>query len=429
MGMGTTMPSYSQSIAKAILLGEKSENIIQRALKTIRRHLGMDIAYFSQIVDDKAVLHRIDAPGLEHIVKVGDAFPLEDIYCGHVLEGRLPELMPDTSAEPVAAAMPITRSFPAGANISIPVRLEDGSAYGMFCCVNREAKRSLNERDLEIMHVFADLVAEQVNDEVAHRLHENKRIACIEDIISEHRFHIIYQPIWAFRQAKPIGFEALCRFEAKPARTPDIWFKEANATGLGTDLELAAIGEAVRALPSFPGEAYLSFNASPTTVLDDRLGQHLNGLPLERLVLEMTEHAPVDDYCALRQALDPLRKAGLRLAIDDAGAGYASLQHIVQLAPDIIKLDMSLTRNVDSDPARRALTAALIFFGHETGASILAEGIETAGELAMLETLGIGEGQGYLLGRPAPLEASLEMESVTSGLIGDEPQATRKSAS
>jgi len=124
---------------------------------------------------------------------------------------------------------------------------------------------------------------------------------------------------------------------------------------------------------------------------------------LRPLALEVTEHAPVEDYAVLRDALAPLRKSGIRLAIDDAGAGYSSLQHIIQLRPDIIKLDMSLTKSIDSDQARRALASALTFFAREVGSVIVAEGIETEAELATLQRLDVSRGQGYLLGRPGDL--------------------------
>jgi EAL domain-containing protein (putative c-di-GMP-specific phosphodiesterase class I) len=122
-------------------------------------------------------------------------------------------------------------------------------------------------------------------------------------------------------------------------------------------------------------------------------------------VIEITEHARVDNYDELTYALDNLRAHGARIAVDDAGAGYASLQHILRLRPEIIKLDLTITRNVDSDPIRRALTAALVGFAREIGASIVAEGIETADEVNTLKHLGVPSGQGYHLGYPAPIDA------------------------
>jgi EAL domain-containing protein (putative c-di-GMP-specific phosphodiesterase class I) len=120
-------------------------------------------------------------------------------------------------------------------------------------------------------------------------------------------------------------------------------------------------------------------------------------------VLELTEHNPVDDYPTLLDALDRFRRWGGRIAIDDTGAGYASFQHLLWLHPDIIKLDITLTRGINADPARRALAGALVGFATEIGAIIIAEGIEIPGDLAALQRIGIPWGQGYYLARPGGL--------------------------
>jgi EAL domain-containing protein (putative c-di-GMP-specific phosphodiesterase class I) len=122
------------------------------------------------------------------------------------------------------------------------------------------------------------------------------------------------------------------------------------------------------------------------------------------IVLEITEHAPVESYADLTAALDLLRSQ-VRIAVDDAGAGYAGLQHILEIRPDIVKLDIALVRGVDGDPVRRALVAGMVAFAREGGCSLLAEGIETDSELSTLQTLGVALGQGYLLGRPASIDA------------------------
>jgi EAL domain-containing protein (putative c-di-GMP-specific phosphodiesterase class I) len=123
-----------------------------------------------------------------------------------------------------------------------------------------------------------------------------------------------------------------------------------------------------------------------------------------RLVLEMTEHAVVEDYDALQAALAQLRRFGIRVAVDDAGAGFASLRHILSLVPEFIKLDRSLTSGIDSDLPKRALARGLISFAQEIGTSVIGEGVETASELEALRELGVGFAQGYYLGRPVPLD-------------------------
>jgi EAL domain-containing protein (putative c-di-GMP-specific phosphodiesterase class I) len=149
----------------------------------------------------------------------------------------------------------------------------------------------------------------------------------------------------------------------------------------------------------------VSVNLSPEMVLGDGFEDLLRGMPPERLVIEITEHAIVHDYRAIGNALAPIRKAGAQLAVDDAGAGYASFRHILHLHPEIIKLDMSLTRDVDTDTRRQALAAALTEFARRVGSRIVAEGVETAGELDMLRSIGPMFGQGYLFAKPQEPQA------------------------
>lgn len=176
---------------------------------------------------------------------------------------------------------------------------------------------------------------------------------------------------------------------------------------MGEALEIAAVRKALAALPQIPEDHYITINVSPGTILGSAFSELLSGVPHERIVLEVTEHISVADYGELLGALRSARENGLRLAVDDAGAGYASLRHILDLRPDFIKLDMSLTRNIDSDPARHALVAAMVGFAAETDSQIVAEGVESLSELRALRQLGIENAQGYLIAEPMPLEAAL----------------------
>lgn len=380
-------------------LKDASEDI-QIALQSIRKHLGMEVAYISEFVGDESVFRTVDAPGLEHMIKAGDRISLDAVYCRHILAGRLPELIADTADYELAQSIPITKAVPIGAHMSVPIRRKDGSAIGMFCCLSPHPNRTLNDRDLQVMRVFADLAAADfVRREESDRATASKQ-QDLKEVMAQRSFTMVFQPIWSFVGQRPAGLEALCRFTKEPYRSPDRWFHDAFAVGLGTDLELSVIKTALEAFAWLPDHVYLSVNVSPETILSGRLGPMLTGIPAGRLVVEITEHAEVRDYPRLVEALKPLRTAGIRLAIDDAGAGYSSLQHIVQLQPDIIKLDMSLTRSVDLDPARRALAAALIYFAAETGCAIVAEGIETESEMETLRLLGVSSGQGYFISRP-----------------------------
>lgn len=391
------------SLPSSVLDGrtDSSRHAINSALTAIRQHLGMPIAYISEFVGNESVFRYVDAPGLEHLIKPGDSRDLSEVYCLHILEGRLPELIPDTSENPLAMAMPITQEVPIGAHLSIPIRLEDGTPYGMFCCLSPEPNKSLNDRDLETMRLFANLAAQQIDkDYEEQRILKEKRDRILETLDTS-AFAIAYQPIVDLGQMQPSGYEALCRFSAEPYRSPDIWFDEAASVGLSVELELASIRQAVEQISQINPDQYISVNASPSTVISEQFASTFLKLPLHRILLEITEHAVIDDYESFTKVLRPLRHAGLRLAVDDAGAGHSSLRHIVQLNPDYVKVDMSLTRNVDSDLARRALIGALLFYTRETSAHVIAEGIETEAELNTLKLLGVRRGQGYLLGRPS----------------------------
>jgi EAL domain-containing protein (putative c-di-GMP-specific phosphodiesterase class I)/CheY-like chemotaxis protein len=228
-----------------------------------------------------------------------------------------------------------------------------------------------------------------------------RRMELVRQVLQGEGVNVAFQPIVDLRDGTVVGVEALARFGAKPTRSPERWFAEAADIGMRLDLELASAKAALAHLDQIPADVYLSINFSPDTVIAPQFMQMISGTPLQRVVVELSEHLPVTDYDLLNQALGQLRARGGRLAIDDAGAGFASLQHILRLSPDVIKLDITLTKGVDSDQARRALAFALTSFASEIGADIVAEGVETHSELEALRALGVVYGQGFYLGYPA----------------------------
>jgi len=387
-------------------LDENADYSLRRALEAVRVHLGMQVAYVSEFVGDRTYFREVDAPGLEHVVKPGDSMPLDYVYCKHIMEGRLPELMPDVLDNPMAASMPFTTDMGIRAHMSVPIKLKDGKTHGMFCCISTEPQPSLNPRDLKMMRAVAELTAVLIGREVEAATEHRGNLETIRRVIDGDELSIVLQPIMRIADDRLIGFECLSRFSGPEKWTPDVWFAMATSVGLGTELEMLAVNKGLALLDLLPRDLYLTLNVSPDTVLS---GDLLTAIPEKhgrRVVLEITEHASVDDYSALGNALSALRAGGVRLAVDDAGAGYASLRHILALQPDIIKLDMSLTRNIQDDVARHALAAALVHFGRETKCQILAEGVETAIELEALRNLGVEYAQGYFLGRPMPYAAT-----------------------
>jgi len=223
----------------------------------------------------------------------------------------------------------------------------------------------------------------------------------IRQILRSHAFRTAYQPIIRLADNRIEGLECLTRFEVEPYRSPDQWFRDAEEVGLGADLEFDTMAAALGGLRAIPTPDYLALNVSPHAATDPRLVQLLSGVDLHRIVLEITEHAPICDYAPIIRALWPLRAQGARVAIDDVGAGYANMRHILSLQPDLMKLDVSLTKDIDRCPTRAALVTCLAQFGRVIGARTIAEGVETSSQLQTLRLLGVDAVQGYLFGHPA----------------------------
>jgi len=244
----------------------------------------------------------------------------------------------------------------------------------------------------------------------------------LEAAIDRHAFQLVYQPIVNLDDGSVVGVEALCRFG--DGRPPTRWFQECEAVGLAPELDLAIVQTALADLPLLP-TGYLSLNVSPSTLLDGRFLDLLMGAGVAhgRLVLEITEHAPITNYGLTRQVLETLRDAGVRLAVDDAGAGYATFRHVLRLRPDIIKMDMSITQHINEDPGRLALATALVIFAGEIGAVVIAEGVETQSELAALQSAGVSRAQGFVLARPQSLPLTPSVSAVSRR--EDEPAPAR----
>jgi len=227
----------------------------------------------------------------------------------------------------------------------------------------------------------------------------------IRRLCAEGQLETVFQPMIELGSNHHVAYEALTRFPDEVRSTRE-WFADAAELGVGLELELAAVRSALTYLYEIPVETRLSINASPAVAVTGEFFD-LVAPVAERLIIELTEHDPVDDYDTLGDALSRLRAIGALIAIDDVGAGFATLRHIIRLSPDILKLDLSLTQAIETDSSSRALTSALIDFADNTGALIAAEGIETESELELLRELGVDQGQGYFLGRPERLMANV----------------------
>jgi PAS domain S-box-containing protein len=250
---------------------------------------------------------------------------------------------------------------------------------------------------------FADLAGALIGRDVAERTEAGRGRDHIADVISRRAFGPVFQPIVDLRRDEIVGYEALTRFT--DGSNPEVLFDEAAAVGLGHELETATLHAALDAAETLPQSAWLNLNASPELILaGEPLRSLLAGIS-RRLVLEVTEHAPIADYAAFRAAMAALGPK-VEFAVDDTGTGFASLRHIVELRPAFVKLDRSLMVGLESDNARQAMIVGLCHFAQVTGCRLIVEGIETDSELTLLRALAVDLGQGYLLGRPLPVGAA-----------------------
>ncbi|MHB8449475.1 MAG: EAL domain-containing protein [Mycobacteriales bacterium] len=376
---------------------------VRAVLEAARTHLGMDMAFLGEFVGDREVYQTVAGDGASFGLTEGSALPLADTYCQAMVEGRIDNVVRDAQSEPTTAALAATTAGRIGRYVGVPVHLPDGRLYGALCGLGHGPDASLGPRDAGVMTFLATVVGAELGRESAAAARAEALAARVRPLLAGNGLEMVFQPIVALADGATVGVESLARFGAQPVRSPDVWFAEAAEVGLGLELELSAVRAALGALGQLPTGVYLSLNVSAETACSVELAAALGALDCSRLVLEITEHAAVANYAELTAALAPLRAAGVRLAVDDAGAGVASLHHILELAPELIKMDISLTRGIDTSPARAALATALVAFAAQTGSAILAEGVETAAELQALGRLGVSYGQGYLLGRPGPL--------------------------
>jgi EAL domain-containing protein (putative c-di-GMP-specific phosphodiesterase class I)/FixJ family two-component response regulator len=231
----------------------------------------------------------------------------------------------------------------------------------------------------------------------------DERRVRVEKVIERGGPRMVFQPVIDLNDGRTLGYEALARFDDEPLRSPDRWFAEAEAVGLGREIEIQAVTSALKHLALLAPGQLLGVNLSPATVLSDWRAELEPTINWGNVIVELTEHVVIEDYQAIERSLRDIRQLGTGLSVDDTGAGFASLRHILDLAPDYVKLDISLCRGIDHDPARRALASALVAFTRDVGIVLIAEGIETQDERRALSELGVQYGQGYLLGRPAAL--------------------------
>ncbi len=387
------------------------------------------------VIDDRSLRYACGAGYLNCFV--GEALALEGSLSGLAIRSRRTLRTGDSESDPRVNRV-ATRAFNVRSSVCVPLGLGE-QPVGVLN-VSSARLEAFAEHDVQMLSGLADFISTVIGaasefmaitarlldgrrrpaagaaadaeaagrfvvnvlDPEAGRTHDER--ARIERILEQADYSLVFQPIFDLARGQVFGLEALARFGGEGCPPPDVWFEQAHGVGLGVELEVALFEAAIARLAALPGDVLLAINAGPEALASPRITAAVKSVDPARIIIELTEHAAVEDYPQLAVRLAALRDCGVRLAIDDAGAGFASLMHILKLAPDFIKLDRELISGIDLDPVRRSLADSLKRFAADTGATLIAEGVENETELAALSELGIGHAQGFHLARPAPIE-------------------------
>lgn len=258
-----------------------------------------------------------------------------------------------------------------------------------------------------VIHELATLLRQKEQAANAQRSHQ----AVFRRFVGGEGISVQFQPVLDIASGGCVGYEALARFDLDVNRLPRDWFEEAGTVGFRLELEFTAIKIALDALDHIPAPLFLEVNASPATVASPELGRLLDAGTDGRLVIDLSARDGAPDYAELHARLGQLRSRGIRLAVDDLGAPDAGLQHVLELAPDLIKVDGAIIQSMGGRPAFKALARSLVALGRETRATVVAEGVEQPEELEMLRALGVNWAQGFLFGAPASLDRAEARES------------------
>jgi EAL domain-containing protein (putative c-di-GMP-specific phosphodiesterase class I) len=308
------------------------------------------------------------------------------------------------------------RASNVGALLYVPITYQEeiigilmvGAQAASLDLVSKARSRLTNQ--LAVAADAASIVGSLLADYMEEFDNREQEIQAVKNNVQRESFNPVFQPIVNLRDGEIYGYEALTRFAN--GERPDLVFAQAERLGFGPELELVTLTAALQeAQGLYPKEAYLSINLSPGFLLDCDFPQLLRGVR-RPIVIEITEHTAIEDYTAIRAVVATLGP-NIKLAVDDAGSGFASMRHVLELKPDIVKLDIGLVQNIDKDPARQALVAGMVYFAKQMHFKLVGEGVETVEERQTLHRLGVDLGQGYLFSRPGPVEKFTALYSIS----------------
>lgn len=382
-----------------------AERQVADLLLTAKKSLHLSVAFLTRMDGTTQHLEVVES-SVPFLFKEGVTQRQDTTLCQAIVDKKLPAVMPNLKDFPYAMTLPASRLPRIRSYVSVPVVLSDGTVYGTFCAAGLTSDKALTKRDQSLMDVLAQAASVILEPGVRERARQAEILDRLQPLMADGGPLVVLQPIIDLVTGVRVGAEALSRFPPVWGKAPDVCFEEAHSVGLGDELELQALAAAASHLDLVPG--YVAMNISPGTMLTPEAPALLDRLPLDRVLLELSEHDQVADYDVLMAVLAPLRARGMRLAIDDVGAGFSSLRHIVLTAPDVIKLDRSMIDGVSTDPVLTTLVRSLVAFGHDCRSQVVAEGVETEQDADALRALGVDYGQGWHFGRPAPAQDLIE---------------------
>jgi EAL domain-containing protein (putative c-di-GMP-specific phosphodiesterase class I) len=419
---------HKASIATALSRLQPSDSVEETADRIARELMvvpGVDACSIVAFWSDAAAseIARIVPPEMQHVAAVVAHLPAAAVQKLHTraLQGAWTEPWGPSPARGQSGE--VWTAYGVRALCFAPM-MRDGTLIGVVVAASGSRSPAELEEHRSFLAEFAAIGSALLAPGLTERRALSDLRTTIEDSITRRAFRPVFQAVVELASRRLVGYEALTRFRG--GRAPDAVFADADRAGLGIELEDATASAAIVAASGLPEGAWLSINASPAFVLSSRAADVLGQLA-RPIFLEITEHAPVEDYSALLAAVGALGP-NVSLAVDDAGAGFASLHHIVELRPGLVKLDRTLVHAIDSDPSRRAVVAGMAFYAAQAGCDLLAEGVETEAERETLVSLGVSLGQGYLFARALPADDAARLWDASRGsaiVTHEPPDASR----
>lgn len=402
---GYTHPADLQSLAD-----------LDKLLDAIRQYLDMDVAFTARFMAGRRCVERVSlGPGAAtpHPLTPASSDPLDDTFCGKIVAGQLDALTRNCRQHPLARQLRVTDQYKIGAYIGVPIVLASGQVYGTLCCFDHQPNPTLTEKDVELLHRVAGYIGNVVGRLYARQQANEHLLAAVTAVLEQRQLNVVFQPVYC-REAGGFAYcEALARFTPQPYRPPNEWLHDAAVVGLELQVEQAIVSQVVQRIEQaqrIGHQLVVAINASPRLIVSGLLPQLLTDVAPHQVRIELTEHEQIENYQQFRQCLRPLSQRGFKICIDDVGAGFASLKHILELEPDVIKLDLSLAHNIHHDRKRQALITGLLAFASSFACQVVAEGVETAAEYRALRELGVCWFQGWYFARPLEFDQLLSAE-------------------